>query len=315
MFNRRHLRIKILQALYAYEQSDNKEAGKGETELFHSIERMYDMYLYLLQLYVELRDVAIQRIEEGQKKHLPTHEDLHPNTRFVANKFIRQLAENKAIKAASEKHKINWQGEGELMKRLFKMLVDAPEYQSFMAIPKPTYDDDQEVVVRTFRRHLVNHPALHEFFEERSIYWVDDLDIVASMTYKTLKLFKADTTPDLPLLPLWKEGGEEKDFVTRLFRKVLAYNEEHAELIHKQAENWEVDRIAVMDIILMKMAMTEVREFPEIPVKVTLNEYIELAKYYSTPKSSMFINGVLDKLFESMQQGGKFKKVGRGLIT
>ncbi len=315
MFNRRHLRIKLLQALYAHEQGADNNLVKAESELFHSINRMYDMYLYLLLLYVELRDVAIQRIEDGQKKRLPSHEDLHPNTRFVANKFISQLSENRGLKSLTDKGKINWMGEGELMKRLFKMLTDTPEYQSYMKIEKPTYDDDQEVVVRTFRRHLVNHTGLHEFFEERSIYWVDDLDIVASMTYKTLKLFKADTPPGFQLLPLWKDEGDELEFVKTLFRKAISQSEENTELIHQYTENWEVDRIALMDIILMKMAMTEVREFPQIPIKVTLNEYIEIAKYYSTPKSSTFINGVLDKLFSELETLGKINKLGRGLIT
>ncbi len=315
MFNRRHLRIKLLQSLYAHEQGADNNLVKAESELFHSINRMYDMYLFLLLLYIEMRDVAIQKIEDGHKKRLPTQEDLNPNTRFVANKFIGQLSENQDLKSRAEKGKVNWMGEGELLKRMFKMLAETPEYQLYMRTIKPTYDDDQEVVVRTFRRHLINHPGLHEFFEERSIYWVDDLDIVASMTYKTMKLFKQDTTSDFKLLPLWKDDGDEMDFVKILFRKAISQSEEHTELIHQYTENWEVDRIALTDIILMKMAMTEVREFPQIPIKVTLNEYIEIAKYYSTPKSSTFINGVLDKLFSELLNLGKINKLGRGLIT
>jgi N utilization substance protein B len=170
-------------------------------------------------------------------------------------------------------------------------------------------------VIRIFKRHLINAQSLHDFFEERSIFWVDDLDLVASMVIKTFKSFEEDSDAFHPLLPLWKDPDDEQSFVKLLFRKTIVQSPEHMELIHKHTDNWELDRIALMDIILMKMALTEGREFPEIPVKVTLNEYIEISKYYSTPKSNTFINGVLDKLFEELKTSGKIKKVGRGLIT
>lgn len=316
MLNRRHLRIKILQALYAFEQSQGQTIAKAEKDLLYHIQKMYEMYLYLMLLMIEIRDVAARKIEDNKNKRLPTDEDLNPNTRFIDNRFIMQLDANKALKAAAEKHKTNWVGEGELLRRFFKQISETKEYQNFMTAPKKlTYDDDKEVVLRLFKRHLINYPALHDFFEERSIHWIDDLDLAASMTLKTLKSFTEESDEFQELLPLWKDPEDELPFVKTLFRKAITQSDEHAALIHKHTDNWELDRIAVMDIILMKMALTEVREFPQIPVKVTLNEYIELAKYYSTPKSSNFINGVLDKLFSEMQTGGKIKKLGRGLIS
>jgi N utilization substance protein B len=316
MLNRRHLRIKILQALYAFEQGQGQSIAKAEKDLMYHIQKMYEMYLFLMQVMIEIRDVAARKIEDNKNKRLPTDEDLRPNTRFIDNRFLIQLDANKALKAAAEKHKTNWMGEGELLRRFFKQLSETSEYKSYMTAPKKlTYADDHEVVIRLFKRHLINYPDLHEFFEERSIHWIDDLDLVASMTLKTFKTFTEAVDEFHGLLPLWKEPEDELPFVQTLFRKTLVNSEEHAALIHKHTENWELDRIAVMDVILMKMALTEAIEFPQIPVKVTLNEYIELAKYYSTPKSSNFINGVLDKLFSELQTGGQIKKLGRGLIS
>jgi N utilization substance protein B len=315
MLNRRHLRIKILQILYAFGQSPDQTLAKAEKELLYNIQKMYEMYLFLMLVMLEIKEVASRRIEDNKKKRLPTEEDLNPNTRFIDNSFLQQLEDNKALKTAAEKHKINWMGEGELLRKFFRQLSETEEYRQYMAAEKTSYEQDREVVLRLFKRHLINFTDLHDFFEERSIYWVDDLDLVASMTLKTFKSFEVDSDVFLALLPLWKEPEDEMPFVTTLFRKAITQGEEHEALIRKYTDNWELDRIALMDVILMKMALTEAREFSQIPTKVTLNEYIELAKYYSTPKSSTFINGVLDKLFDELQTEGKIKKLGRGLIT
>lgn len=314
MLNRRHLRIKILHALYAFEQSKDNNISRAEKELFHSIQKMYEMYLFLMQIMVEIRDSAEIKIEEGKKKRLKTDEDINPNMRFVENKLLKQLSDNRALKSLAEKHKVNWMGEGELIRRLLKFLVETEEYQEYMSAEESDYKADRDIIVRLFRRHLINHESLQYFFEEKSIFWIDDLDIVASMVIKTFKSFKEDSDEFTPLLPLWKEPEDEQGFVKALFRKTIVQSEEHIELIKTHTDNWEIDRIALMDIILMKMALSEVREFKQIPKKVTLNEYIEISKYYSTPKSNTFINGVLDKLFAEMTEDGTIKKIGRGLI-
>jgi len=315
MLNRRHLRIKILQTLYAFHQAKDQSLAKAEKELMYNIQKMYEMYLFLMLVMNEFSEIAARKIEDNKKKRLPTAEDLNPNMRFVENKLLKQLSENKELNAASEKQKVNWMGQGELLRKFYKMLTDTPEYRAYMDAPEGSYEADKEVVVRLFKRHLINYPDLHEFFEERSIYWVDDLDLVASMTIKTFKSFEEKSDEFHELLPLWKEPEDEMPFVKTLFRQALLQSAEHEALIKKHTDNWEIDRIAMMDVILMKMALTEAREFSQIPVKVTLNEYIEIAKYYSTPKSSNFINGVLDKVFEEMKTDGKIKKLGRGLIS
>lgn len=318
MLNRRHLRIKILQALYAFYQSEDSEIAKAEKTLMMSIEKMYEMYLLLLLLIIEIRDVAERKIEDNKNKRLPTEEDLNPNLKFVNNSFIRRLDANIALKAAANRAKVSWMGEGELVRKLYKNLLETPEYKEYMAAEDRgtnAYEADRELVVRTFKRHLVNSESLWSFFDDKSIFWSDDLDLAASMAIKTLKSFEEDSDPAHPILPLWKDPEDEKPFVKTLFRKTLTQGPEHSKIIEKSTDNWEVDRIALMDMILMQMALSEAREFKQIPLKVTLNEYIEIAKYYSTPKSSTFINGILDKIFMQMKEEGTIQKIGRGLIS
>jgi N utilization substance protein B len=300
--------------LYAMAQSGGKAVAKTEKELFLSIEKMYEMYLYCLQVMTYVRDVAEKRIEDNKKKRLPTEEDLNPNMRFVENSFLKQLDANKSLKAASEKKKVSWTGEGELIRKFYRSLLESEEYKTFMSSEEHSYATEKEVVIRFFKRHLINMESFQSFFDEKSIFWSDDLDIVASMTIKTFKSFEQDSDEFTPILSLWKDPEDEIEFAKNLFRKTLAQESEHDKLIKEHTENWELDRIALMDMILMRMALTEAREFPQIPLKVTLNEYIELSKYYSTPKSSNFINGVLDKLFDQLKTDGVIKKIGRGLI-
>ncbi|MCA1762125.1 MAG: transcription antitermination protein NusB [Flavobacteriales bacterium] len=315
MLNRRHIRIKILHALYAYEQSEDSTVARAEKELFYSIKKMYEMYLYLMLLMTELQAIAEQRVEEGKKKRLPSEDDLNPNLRFVNNRFIKQLNHNKELENISKKEGVNWSGEPELLRRLYKMMIDTEEYRAYMTADEDSYEKDREVVLRLFKRHLINHESLQDFFDEQSIFWADDLDLVASMVLKTFKSFDVNSDEFHPLLPLWKDPEDELEFVKVLFRKTITQGKEHLKLIKDNADNWEIERIALMDILLMKMALTEAREFKQIPVKVTLNEYIEISKYYSTPKSNNFINGVLDKLFAKLKDDGTIKKVGRGLIS
>lgn len=314
LLNRRHLRIKIMQNLYAHYTEGAGEVGKSEKALFFSIEKMHEMYLYLLTLIVEMQGAAIERIESGRNKQLPTHEDLHPNTKFVTNRIIRKLVNSKTLKKTIEKTGVSWADQRDLVKKIFKELTTSDDYKEYMESEERGFDHDREFLLRFFKRHLINMELLQDFFEEKSIFWNDDLDLVSSMTIKTLKLIK-DEDDDVELLDLWnQEDTEEYDFTVLLFRKTLGFGEESDQMISEAANNWELDRIAVMDMVLMKMALAEARVFESIPLKVTLNEYIELSKYYSTPKSNGFINGVLDQLFDKLKESGQIKKVGRGLV-
>ena len=313
MLNRRHLRIKILQVLFGYYQDDERDVKKARKALDHSTEKMQELYLLLLDMIASMQGLAIDRIEAGYKKQLPSKEDLHPNTKFVTNKPLRTLTNSKTLRKACEEHGVGWGNRQELLKAIFKGLLDHEEYKEYMASEERGFQFERESLVRMFRKHMVNFQRFQDMLEEESIFWVDDLDLAASMVIKTIKTIK-EGDDDVELLPLWREDDDDKDFMEVLFTKTLSLGEGSEGLIQEGAKNWELERIATTDRILMKMALAEAQCFESIPLKVTLNEYIELSKYYSTPKSHGFINGILDQLFTKLKDEGSIKKVGRGLI-
>jgi transcription antitermination protein NusB len=314
MLNRRYLRIKAFQSLYAHWQSDNASAVRIEKELFAGIERTYDLYLSLLLVFGELRHVAELVFEERKKKRLPTPEDLNPNRRFVDNPLVRILAESERLRLECEKRKISWVGNHELFTGMYRMLETNEAVKAYMASPESTFKKDQAFVVELFSDLIANSEGLQEVIENRNIAWMEDLDLAASLVKRTLEQMRASDSSDVFMNEIVRDPKEDQEFVSTLFRKTIQHAEEHEKAISEKSSNWESDRIALSDMILMQMALTEVREFDQIPVKVTMNEYIEIAKAYSTPKSKNFINGVLDKLFIEMRGDGRIRKVGRGLL-
>ena len=314
MLNRRYLRIKAFQALYAYWQSDNASAARIEKELFTGIERTYDLYLSLLLVFGELRHVAELIFEERKKKHLPTAEDLDPNLRFVNNPVLRTIAQSDRLRIECEKRKISWVGNHELFTTLYRELENHELFTAYLQEPQKSFKRDQGFILQLFTEVIANHEALQEVYEGRSITWLEDMDLAASLVKRTLEQMREVDSADLAMSELIRDPQEDNAFISTLFRKTIEFSEEHEKAIAEKSENWESDRIALSDMILMQMALTEVRIFDQIPVKVTLNEYIEIAKAYSTPKSKNFINGVLDKLFIEMRADGRIRKVGRGLL-
>ena len=313
MLNRRHLRIKILHVLFGYYQDEDRDPKRSRQALDHSTQKMQELYLMLLDMVGSMQGLAIERIEAGYKKQLPSSEDLNPNTKFVTNKPLRVLANSEHLRKACDAHGVGWANRQELLKAIFRALLDHEEYTEYMASEERGFQVDRESLVRMFRKHMVNFDLFQDMLEEESIFWVDDLDLAASMAIKTIKTIK-EGDEEVELLPLWRDDDDDKAFMEDLFTQTLALGEESEALIKEGAQNWELERIATTDRILMKMALAEARTFESIPLKVTLNEYIELSKYYSTPKSHGFINGILDQLFTKLKEGGKIKKVGRGLI-
>ncbi|MEE2837746.1 MAG: transcription antitermination factor NusB [Bacteroidota bacterium] len=313
MLNRRHLRIKILHVLFGYYQDEDRDPKRSRQALDHSTQKMQELYLMLLDMVGSMQALAIERIEAGYKKQLPSPEDLNPNTKFVTNKPLRVLANSKHLRKACDAHGVGWANRQELLKVIFRALLDHEEYTEYMASEERGFQVDRESLVRMFRKHMVNFDLFQDMLEEESIFWVDDLDLAASMAIKTIKTIK-EGDEEVELLSLWRDDDDDKAFMEDLFTQTLALGEESEALIKEGAQNWELERIATTDRILMKMALAEARTFESIPLKVTLNEYIELSKYYSTPKSHGFINGILDQLFTKLKEGGKIKKVGRGLI-
>lgn len=314
MLNRRHIRIKVLQALYAYFHSETESVAVGEKELFFSLNKVYELYIHLLSTFREVREVALDKIELGKQKRLPTEHDIKPNTRFVDNPVMVLLANNAQLTDEIEKNKIFWPEEREMFTRIFDQMRKSDEFVEYMAREQSSFEEDKEILVALFKPFLANSEQLQFYFDEKSIYWQDDLDLVCSMVIKTIRHFTPDSDENEQLMPLFKNKDEEEEFAKELFRTSIKIDDEATKLVEAKTQNWELERIATMDILLMKMAIAEVMAFPSIPTKVTLNEYIEISKFYSTPKSNMFINGILDNIFADLRETGKIKKVGRGLI-
>jgi N utilization substance protein B len=313
MISRRIIRTKVLQILYAHVSSDGKAVSSSESELHFSIQKTYDLYHLLLVLPVELCDYAEKMMEIRKQKNFPTEEELNPNMRFVSNRLINKLKNNKDLATYIQKNKVNWSNSQELVKKIYQSMVDSEVYKNYLAAKEDNFQNDRKFCEDFFIEVLLKSEFVFNEFEEQSIYWNDDLDFVVSMVIKTLKKFKEEGNINDHLSSLYKDE-EDKEFTVNLFRKTLAKTEANRQTIETYTKNWDVERVATMDILIMELALTELTEFPSVPVKVSLNEYIELAKYYSTQRSSIFINGVLDRITKDYRDQGKIVKAGRGLL-
>lgn len=321
MLSRRHLRVKVLQALYAFFQSDGQDLAVGEKQLLKSTEKLYELYIHQLSFLIRFTDFTRNRLEEAKKKYYPTDEDLNPNTRLIDNRIIDQIDQNKEYRRWFNKLKINWVDESNLFHKLFSELKSDPDYRKLTHSGKSGYHDDKELLLYIVNNHFPDFELLRNYYEDISIFWSDeDYDISMMMLIKTISHFKENWGPESSLPPLFKpeddleDEDEDRKYMQKLFRYTVLRSGENEKLIEEQTDNWELERIAVMDMIILKMALTELMIFPYIPVKVSINEYIEISKYYSSLKSKLFINGVLDKLVIKLKDEGKIKKMGRGLI-
>lgn len=303
-----------MQALYGFFQSDTRDLPRSERELFNGIDKIYDLYIYQLAFLLELKHVATTLIEEAKNKRLPTKADLEPNLKFVENQFLAQLEENIHLKREMNNRKISWNNEFELVKKVFNNIRAGEEYNKYMNVDDDSYKTQRNFIAEIFKEYIADFELLNHFYEEKNLHWGDDIYLVNPMIVKTIETFKENAAPDFALLPLYKDREEDEQFVKDLFRQTAIQDEETKKLIGEKTKNWEVERIAMMDVLLMQMAITEVLYFSSIPVKVTLNEFIEISKTYSTPKSKVFINGILDKLIADFKKENKLNKTGRGLM-
>lgn len=319
MLTRRQFRIKVLQAVYAFHQGEAERIDVAERQLLKSIERIHELYIYQLSLLVDLMEFFKTRLEESKSKHLPSKEDLNPNTRFIDNLFMSQLASNIHFIKFRKQFKVSWKDESELVRKLYQSIRESVSYQNYMSKPECGYKDDKDIILHLFNDIIAESAVLQSLYEEKSIYWIDDLELANFMVNKTIKGYRAawDSLAELPYVYKSdddKDPDSDKEFVIRLFRKTIANNTELEHMVDQKAHNWDVERIAIIDVLLLKMALAELMEFSNIPVKVTLNEYIELAKVYSTPRSNVFVNGILDKLIVELKESGRIVKTGRGLM-
>lgn len=313
IINRRQLRIKVLQMLYSYEQTDDAGLGLFEKKLTNSIAETYNLYLYYLLLLIEFKSLAEQKIEDSKNKLRPVEKDLNPSLVFVRNRVLVSLTQNQKLKKLFSKNSISWSSEMDMVKATFNKIRSSDLYLDYLEKNDADLNTDVVFIVKLFKDYVVNDDVLLSYFEERSIYWIEDIDLVASMIVKSFKRSK-EKNGEVGILPLFKEEKEETTFYKELFHNSIVNSDEIDKIIRDHTKNWDIERIALMDILLMRLAVTEVTTFSSIPIKVTLNEYIELAKQYSTNKSNFFINGILDKSFSDLKDQGKIKKTGRGLM-
>ncbi|RUT79223.1 transcription antitermination factor NusB [Ancylomarina longa] len=313
MISRRLLRVKVLQLLYAYYKNQDRTIAKAEKELFFSVGKAYDLYHYLLLLIVDLAFLAEKKIETAKNKIIPTEEDLNPNTKLVDNKLIRQLADNLQLSGYAATNTITWTDQEDFVRSMFEKLIHSDLFINYMESDTNSYQADKKFVEKFYSNLLAADEDFYSQMEEKSIYWNDEIEFIISMVIKTIKSFEETDDRNTTLMSLFKDKDDE-DFMKTLFRKAVIHHKEHLDLIEQNTKNWELDRIAFMDILIMELALTEILEFKSIPVKVSFNEYLEIAKYYSTENSSNFINGILDKMIKDLKANGDVKKVGRGLV-
>ena len=311
MFSRRYLRIKVLKAIYARQTGAADTIAIEEKNLVAAINKAYDLYPHILSLIVDVKRYAEERIEIALRKHLPTEEDLNPNRKFVNNKVVAHIENNEEFDLMLVQKKLGWAGSPELIKHLWQKMIEADYYKEYMASERNTYAEDRKLVEEFFLQTVQDNEMLQGVLEESSIMWSDDLDFILIMVLRTVSSMREGK--DLEILPQYK-SDDDAAFVKRLFASAAVGYGENIAILEQYTKNWDVERIAVMDNVIMTTAIAELISFDSIPVKVTLDEYIEIAKYYSTLGSSTFINGILDKLSTDLVKSGKIVKKGRGLV-
>ncbi len=307
MINRVLIRLKIIQIVYAYYQNGSKNLDSAEKELFFSLSKAYDLYNYLLMLMIALTAYARKRIEAAKNRLTSTEEDKHPNMKFVENQFIAQLEVNKQLLEFIANQKRTWDTDEDFIKSLYETIVASTIYKEYMALPERSYEADRELWRKLYKTFVFNNARLDQILEDQSLYWNDDKDIVDTFVLKTIKRFDPKNGEDQPLLPEFKDD-EDREFARRLFRRAVLNGDYYRHLIGENTRNWDLDRVAFMDVVIMQCALAEILSFPNIPVSVSLNEYVEIAKVYSTYKSGSFVNGTLDGIVKELKKDGKLLK-------
>ena len=291
-----------MQAIYAWKTAgEDSDQRAIEKNMLKGVDEIYDLYIYLLNLLEFQKSIAENKIELAKNKNFPTPEDLNPNLKFVENPIFRILDENEELNAYSSKNKqLTWDLLDTYPNSIFKEIVASEEYEAYMKNTTHSFDSEKEFIIDLFEKFIAPNENLHDWLEEKNLYWADDVHIGNSMVVTTLKSFVPKSSGKIKLFKVYKDD-DDKEFVIELFRKTIRYSADTLKMIEEKATNWELDRIAVLDLVLMQMALTEFHYFPNIPPKVTLNEYIDLSKIYSTEKSKIFVNGILDRSLKELK--------------
>ena len=306
MINRVLIRLKVVQIVYAYYKNSGKSLKATEDEVFFSLSKAYDLYLHLLLLMPAVTHYAEDRIAFNSTKLRPTESDLNPNLKFVNNRFVAQLRCNEQLTKFAEKSKLNWVDHSDFLRRLLDAIEASEAYKEYMASPEDSYAADREIWRKLYKSFVFDNAELDAILEEQSLYWNDDKQIVDTFVLKTIKRFEESEGAEQQLLPEYKDL-DDMDYARKLLRSTIANADEYRSLMGGSAKNWDTSRFAFMDIVIMQTALAELLTFDDIPASVTLNEYVEIAKYYSTPKSSSFVNGMLDNIVKRLRADGRIE--------
>ncbi len=312
MLSRRLLRTKVVKAVYAHMQCEDVTPVASEKSLLLSIDRAYDLYFHLLALVPEIAEYATERIRIGENKKLPTYDDLHPNRKFVENKVIARLAEDEGLQAELKSRKLSWANNEDVIVALYNALIRQPFYQKYMLSEERSFREDAQFVSDIYMTMLEEFEPLESALEEQSVLWNDDLGFILTMVSRTI-LSMREAHERIKLMPQFK-SEEDLDYSKSLLRNTIASYERVALMLDNSMNNWDIERVALMDKIILVTAIVEAENFPSIPVRVTMNEYIDIAKCYSTASSGSFINGLLDKMINQLTEEGKIVKSGKGLL-
>lgn len=307
MINRVLIRLKVIQVIYAYYKNSGKSIKTAEDEVFFSLSKAYDLYKFLMLLIVAVTHYAEDRINFNMKKVRPTEEDLNPNLKFVNNRLMRQLESNETLLKFAEQSKVDWVNYSDFLRRLLDTIIESDIYKEYMASETSSYEEDKELWRKLYKAFIFDNEELDALLEDISLYWNDDKAIVDTFVVKTIKRFKEENGAEQELLPEYKDD-EDIEYAHKLFRASIQNAEEYRRLMSDNSKNWDMNRLAFMDVIIMQTAIAEVLTFPQIPVNVSINEYVEIAKYYSTPKSGAFINGLLDSIIKNLKKDNRISK-------
>jgi N utilization substance protein B len=314
VLNRRHIRVKVMQSIYAMHQNGSDSIEKEEKFLLYSIDNILDLYLTMLSSLIEIGKREAVFIEKSGQKHITTSQERNPNKKFINNTILEILSENNSLSIALENRKINhWELNEDYIQILLDSIKNSDFYAKYMSNTVNDFEEDKQFIIDVFTELIVPNEKLYEFLEDNKLTWIDDIPVVNTQIIKQLRLIKSAKDEAFRVPKLFKDQ-EDKEFVTNLFRKTVLNERELAKEYVDKTPNWDSERIAEIDTIVLKMAICEFVKFPSIPVKVTINEYLEIAKEYSTPKSSIFINGILDNLVKEFEISNKLNKIGRGLM-
>jgi len=298
-----------MQSLYSYLSTKVNEMPVAERAMLKHFDEVVELKLVIISLWIQLVKHADNFYDEGKKKYLPTSLDLNPNTRFVDNDIITSVRNDLDVMDKVAKFSGIWiKNDHDIVHKLFKELYQSDLYQKYIANENNDVEVDKKFIINALNDYILKNELVHHIFEERSIYWVDDLPFIAAIIFGDIKEGKSMDTKEA-----FKDSSD-KEFALKLFRNTINNNSDYEEIIIKFARNWEIDRIAKMDQLFLKMAFAEILSMPDLPIKVSMNEYIEISKYYSTPKSKLFVNGLLDNFVKTYTREGKIKKIGRGLV-